>query len=232
MALVTLSVLFLFRLRTSAGCCYSFCSRRRPSSRSSSAPQCGRSWNATASGPQLATCSSSAPAIAPGHSRRSWTTPRARPAGDRVPRFGRRRGTDRPEVLGSVDNLEGVLHARIVDEVAICLPFSQWGHRRHRKPVRGGGQDRPDAHGRDGPRDCAGRVEDLDGTPVFSLVSGRTGRWHWRPSAASTSSGRSWAGPAVTGVRGDCAGRRCLTTAGPSSSASPASASTAGRSRL
>ena len=67
----------------------------------------------------------------------------------------------------------GVLHAQVVDEVAICLPFSQW--------------DRIDAIAglceEEGkivriPMDVmdraisAGRVEELDGTPVFSLVSG------------------------------------------------------------
>ena len=75
--------------------------------------------------------------------------------------------------LGALDALEGVLHERVVDEVAICLPFSQWSlidaiaHvcEEEGKIVRI-------------PIDAldhaisAGRVEDLDGTPVFSLVSG------------------------------------------------------------
>jgi exopolysaccharide biosynthesis polyprenyl glycosylphosphotransferase len=76
-------------------------------------------------------------------------------------------------VLGSVDDLEAVLHSQVVDEVAVCLPFSQW--------------DRIDAIAsvceEEGkivriPMDVmdraisAGRVEELDGTPVFSLVSG------------------------------------------------------------
>ena len=66
-----------------------------------------------------------------------------------------------------------MLHSQVVDEVAICLPFSQW--------------DRIDAIAglceEEGkivriPMDVmdraisAGRVEELDGTPVFSLVSG------------------------------------------------------------
>ncbi len=70
-------------------------------------------------------------------------------------------------------DLESALHERIVDEVAICLPFSQWEQidaitgicEEEGKIVRI-------------PIDVldraisAGRVEDLDGTPVFSLVSG------------------------------------------------------------
>jgi exopolysaccharide biosynthesis polyprenyl glycosylphosphotransferase len=75
--------------------------------------------------------------------------------------------------LGSLDDLETVLHGRVIDEVAICLPFSQW--------------NRIDAISRlceeEGkivriPMDVldraisVGRVEELDGTPVFSLVSG------------------------------------------------------------
>ena len=76
-------------------------------------------------------------------------------------------------LLGSLDELEAVLHTHVVDEVAICLPFSLW--------------DRIDAIAglceEEGkivriPMDVmdramsAGRVEELDGTPVFSLVSG------------------------------------------------------------
>ena len=75
--------------------------------------------------------------------------------------------------LGGLDQLEQVLHSRIVDEVAICLPFSQWTLidtitqlcEEEGKIVRI-------------PMDVldraisVGRVEELDGTPVFSLVSG------------------------------------------------------------
>src|SRR5262249_2939801 len=75
-------------------------------------------------------------------------------------------------VLGTLDDLERTLHHEIVDEVAICLPLSMW--------------DRIDAIAglceEEGkivriPMDVmdraisVGRVEDLDGTPVFSLVS-------------------------------------------------------------
>ncbi len=75
--------------------------------------------------------------------------------------------------LGPLDRLESVLHEGVVDEVAICLPFTQWNKidalaeicEEEGKIVRI-------------PMDvldraiAAGRVEDLDGTPVFSLVSG------------------------------------------------------------
>jgi exopolysaccharide biosynthesis polyprenyl glycosylphosphotransferase len=75
--------------------------------------------------------------------------------------------------LGTLSDLERVLHERVVDEVAICLPFSLWERidaiaticEEEGKIVRI-------------PMDVldraisAGRVEELDGTPVFSLVSG------------------------------------------------------------
>jgi exopolysaccharide biosynthesis polyprenyl glycosylphosphotransferase len=75
--------------------------------------------------------------------------------------------------LGPLENLETVLHGEVVDEVAICLPFSQWTAidtiarlcEEEGKIVRI-------------PIDfleravSAGRIEDLDGTPVYSLVSG------------------------------------------------------------
>jgi exopolysaccharide biosynthesis polyprenyl glycosylphosphotransferase len=77
------------------------------------------------------------------------------------------------EYLGTLDRLEDLLHSRVVDEVAICLPFSQWTlidtitHlcEEEGKIVRI-------------PMDVldraisVGRVEELDGTPIFSLVSG------------------------------------------------------------
>ena len=75
--------------------------------------------------------------------------------------------------LGRVDAIEDLLHSDVIDEVAICLPFSQWDRinaiahlcEEEGKIVRV-------------PIDVldrafsAGRVEELDGTPVYSLVSG------------------------------------------------------------
>ena len=75
--------------------------------------------------------------------------------------------------LGPVDGIEELLHTRVIDEVAICLPFTQWDRMNAiaqlceeegkivRVPVDM--LDRAFA---------AGRFEDLDGTPVYSLVSG------------------------------------------------------------
>lgn len=75
--------------------------------------------------------------------------------------------------LGSIDQLETVLHDQVIDEVAICLPFTQWEQvdaisaicENEGKIVRI-------------PMDVldrafsTGTVEELDGMPVFSLVSG------------------------------------------------------------
>jgi len=75
--------------------------------------------------------------------------------------------------LGPLEGLETLLHEAVVDEVAICLPISQWDKMNAiahlceeegkivRIPVDM--LDRAFA---------AGRVEELDGTPVYSLVSG------------------------------------------------------------
>lgn len=75
--------------------------------------------------------------------------------------------------LGAISDLEQVMHRQIIDEVIICLPFSQWKLidaisavcEEEGKIVRI-------------PMDVleraisVGRVEELDGTPVFSLVTG------------------------------------------------------------
>ena len=77
------------------------------------------------------------------------------------------------EYLGPLDGLEDLLHSRVIDEVAICLPFSQWSlidaiahlSEEEGKIVRI-------------PMDVldhavtVGRMEELDGTPVYSLVYG------------------------------------------------------------
>jgi exopolysaccharide biosynthesis polyprenyl glycosylphosphotransferase len=75
--------------------------------------------------------------------------------------------------LGDLEDIERVLNAEVIDEVAVCLPFWQW--------------DKVDAITRicedQGkivrvPMDvldrafASGRVEDLDGVPVYSLISG------------------------------------------------------------
>jgi exopolysaccharide biosynthesis polyprenyl glycosylphosphotransferase len=75
--------------------------------------------------------------------------------------------------LGGLTEIERLLHSEVIDEVAVCLPFSQWdlmnaiAHicEEEGKIVRVPVDmlDRTFA---------AGRVEELDGTPVYSLVSG------------------------------------------------------------
>jgi exopolysaccharide biosynthesis polyprenyl glycosylphosphotransferase len=76
-------------------------------------------------------------------------------------------------LLGRLDEIERVLHESVVDEVAICLPFSMWDKvdaitqiaedegKIVRVPM--------DVLGR---TFSSGRMEELDGTPVYSLVSG------------------------------------------------------------
>lgn len=80
---------------------------------------------------------------------------------------------DGGRMLGDLASIEMLLHTEVIDEVAICLPFSMWDRmnaiahlcEEEGKIVRV-------------PIDMlerafsAGRVEDLDGTPVYSMVSG------------------------------------------------------------
>ena len=75
--------------------------------------------------------------------------------------------------LGALDAIERLLHEVVIDEVAVCLPISQWDKMNAiahlceeegkivRVPVDV--LDRAFA---------AGRLEELDGTPVYSMVSG------------------------------------------------------------
>jgi exopolysaccharide biosynthesis polyprenyl glycosylphosphotransferase len=81
--------------------------------------------------------------------------------------------SDVAPLLGPLAAMGDVLHERVIDEVVICLPFSQWNlvdaiariAEDEGKIVRV-------------PMDvlehsfASGRVEDLDGTPVFSMVTG------------------------------------------------------------
>jgi exopolysaccharide biosynthesis polyprenyl glycosylphosphotransferase len=75
--------------------------------------------------------------------------------------------------LGPLESIEGLLHADVIDEVAICLPFSQWDRmnaiahlcEEEGKIVRLPVDMLERAF-------AAGRIEELDGTPVYSLVSG------------------------------------------------------------
>jgi exopolysaccharide biosynthesis polyprenyl glycosylphosphotransferase len=75
--------------------------------------------------------------------------------------------------LGRFDALEQLLHDDVTDEVAICLPFSLWDRvnaiahicEEEGKIVRVPVDVLDHAF-------AAGRIEDLDGTPVYSLISG------------------------------------------------------------
>jgi len=75
--------------------------------------------------------------------------------------------------LGPLEQLETVLHDRVIDEVVICLPFTQW-------PLIDAISQLCEQEGKIVriPIDvldraiAAGKVEELDGTPVFSLVAG------------------------------------------------------------
>lgn len=82
-------------------------------------------------------------------------------------------GGVRREVLGALEDLETVLHKRVVDEVAICLPMSSWSliepisylcqeeGRIVRLPLDGVG-----------PTLAQGRFEEFQGRPVLSFVRG------------------------------------------------------------
>jgi len=75
--------------------------------------------------------------------------------------------------LGPLEAIEGLLHGEVVDEVAICLPFTEWDRmnavahlcEEEGKIVRLPVDMLDHAF-------AAGRIEELDGTPVYSVVSG------------------------------------------------------------
>ncbi|MGZ6313318.1 MAG: sugar transferase [Candidatus Limnocylindrales bacterium] len=81
-------------------------------------------------------------------------------------------GLGRP-VLGEIEDIEAILHSHIVDEVAICLPFSDWERitqltrlcedegRIARIPMQFLDQML-----------VGGRFEDLEGLPIYSVVTG------------------------------------------------------------
>ena len=75
--------------------------------------------------------------------------------------------------LGPLERLETILHEQVIDEVVICLPFTQW-------PLIDAIVQLCEQEGKIVriPIDvldraiATGKVEELDGTPVFSLVAG------------------------------------------------------------
>jgi exopolysaccharide biosynthesis polyprenyl glycosylphosphotransferase len=77
------------------------------------------------------------------------------------------------QMLGGLGDITRVLHATVIDEVAICLPHSYWDRvnaiahlcEEEGKIVRMPVDVIDNAFG-------AGRVEELDGVPVYSMVTG------------------------------------------------------------
>jgi exopolysaccharide biosynthesis polyprenyl glycosylphosphotransferase len=81
--------------------------------------------------------------------------------------------SERWAYLGALEGLESILHEQVIDEVVICLPFTQW-------PLIDAISQLCEQEGKIVriPIDvldraiASGKVEELDGTPVFSLVAG------------------------------------------------------------
>ena len=72
-------------------------------------------------------------------------------------------------ILGSLEQLEEILHTTIVDEVAICIPLSSWGlvDAAGRLCEEEGKIVRIPMHVL-----ANGRVEELDGLPIYSVIRG------------------------------------------------------------
>jgi exopolysaccharide biosynthesis polyprenyl glycosylphosphotransferase len=73
------------------------------------------------------------------------------------------------QILGSLDLLEEILHTTIIDEVAICIPFSSWSlvDAAGRLCEEEGKIVRIPMHVL-----ANGRVEELDGLPIYSVLRG------------------------------------------------------------
>ena len=186
--------------RTSAGSCCSSCSRPRPWSRSSTARR----------------PAARARAVPPARSQPAVRArPGRRPAGAGVRRQARGPSRARPPrrsaswtttvdrherrwpLLGSLDDLESVLHDADRRRGRDLPPVLAVGpHRRDRRAVRGGGQDRPDPDGRDGPRDLGRARRGARRDPgVLARVRAPTARSRSPPSGSR---------PAGRGRRASC----------------------------
>ncbi len=149
--------------------------------------------------------------------------------GDELPELA----STRWPYLGPSERLIDVLHERVVDEVAICLPMEQWQlvdpiaslceeeGKIVRIPVRISSR-----------AITSGRVEELDGTPVLSLVTGpdRVGRPGRQALPRHRRRGHR-PGRAQPGLPRRGPGDLARGTAGRSSSARRARGSTVARSR-
>ena len=175
-------------------------------------------------------------AARPGLRRQAGGPSGARPPGRRLPRRRRRRSPPRSAGPTSARSSasRAILHEQVIDEVVICLPFTPVAaHRRHRPALRAGGQDRPhpDRRPRPGDRRRQGRGARRDARLLARLRTGpRAGpgdqaaprRRRRRRSPSSLLS------PLLVGIAIAIVARR---RRGRSSSARSASASTAGPSR-
>lgn len=76
-------------------------------------------------------------------------------------------------VLGRLEDIEEVLHANVIDEVAICLPFSEWSRIDEiaRLCEEEGKIVRIPMHALERTL-ASGRVEEFEGVPIFSLLAG------------------------------------------------------------
>ncbi len=76
-------------------------------------------------------------------------------------------------ILGRLEDIEEILHTNVVDEVAICLPFSQWSRIDDlaRLCEEEGKIVRIPMHVLERTL-TSGRVEEFEGVPIYSLLSG------------------------------------------------------------
>ena len=76
-------------------------------------------------------------------------------------------------VLGRLEDIEEVMHTNVIDEVAICLPFSEWSRIDEiaRLCEEEGKIVRIPMHALERTL-ASGRVEEFEGVPIFSLLAG------------------------------------------------------------
>ena len=174
MALITLSILFVFKLPDVSR---SFLTVPLPDPvarhlASRAALRVASSGSAARSQSAVRPHDRRRPAV-PGFRGEAHRPSRARSHDQGLPR---RRAADLPpgwRYLGPLSAIESLLHSEVIDEVVICLPVSQWDRinaiaqlcEEEGKIVRLPVDFLEHAF-------AMGRIEELDGTPVYSLVSG------------------------------------------------------------
>ncbi len=75
-------------------------------------------------------------------------------------------------VIGDLDEVEAVLHSRVVDEIAVCMPVSDWNYVEPLTQLCAGEGKIVRIPSDGGPLVSGGYVEDFDGLTVTSLVYG------------------------------------------------------------